>query len=106
MVKGEATELLTTASCGKLAGNSFRRRGSAFSHSPQVSMRYFYCWNAYHFDVTKTKPLLQTLTPTSAGINFFVLRAIAFFDLKILRQHFALPCEQESLPSSLLLLHD
>jgi len=86
MVKGEASEMWTTASCGKLAGVSFRRIGSAFSHSPEVSMRYFYYWNAYHFDVTKTKPLLQMLTPTSAGINFFAFRAIAFFDLKILRQ--------------------
>jgi hypothetical protein len=86
MVKGEASELWTNASWGKLAGDSFRRRSFTFSHSPEVSMRYFYCWNENHFDVTKTKPLLQTLTPSSAGINFFVFTTTAFFDLKILRQ--------------------
>jgi len=90
MVKGEASELWTTASWGKLAGDSFRRRGSACSHSPEVRMRYFYSWNAYHFDITKTKPLLQTLTPTSTGIKFFALTAIAFLELKILRQKLCL----------------
>jgi hypothetical protein len=49
-------------------------------------MCYFYCWNAHHFDVNKTKPLLQRLYPNSAGINFFVFRAIAFLDLKVVRQ--------------------
>jgi hypothetical protein len=83
------------ASCGRLpAGESWREihsdRVSAFSHSPEVRLRYFYCWNAYHFDITKTKPLLQTLTPTSAGIKFVVFTTIAFLELKILRQRLRL----------------
>ena len=69
MVKGEASEMRTTASWGKLAGDLFRRRSSTFSHSPEVNMRCFYCWNENHFDVTKTKPLLQTLTPTSCSCS-------------------------------------